>query len=87
MSTGACCPGKSTTKRITIGGQQIGVSFLDQIIGKAMASPNAPEEELRFVLLKELKIYNYVPASAEGEYTDAIWEEFVKERARRSKLG
>lgn len=84
MSTGTCCPGKNLTKRITIGGQQIGISFLDQIIEKAMSHPDASEEELRSILLRELKIYNYVPSSAEGEYAEAIWEEFVRERKRRS---
>ncbi len=85
MSPGACCPGKSAAKRITVGGHQIGISFLDQIIEKAMAHLGAPEEELRSILLREVKIYNYVPSSAEDEYVDAIWEEFVKERARRSR--
>ncbi len=87
MQIGPCCPGKTATKRITIGGLQIGISFLDQIIEKAMASPAASEEELRAILLREVKIYNYVPSSAEDEYADAIWEEFVRERARRSRRG
>lgn len=87
MPVGPCCPGKTDTKRITIGGLQIGISFLDQIIEKAMAFPTASEEELRAILLREVKIYNYVPSSAEDEYADAIWEEFVRERARRSRRG
>ena len=85
MYTGTCCPGKSDTKRIVVGGQQIGISFFDQIIEKALASGDVPEEELKSMLLRELKIYNYVPSSAEDEYLVGIWAEYVKERARRNK--
>lgn len=85
MTIGPCCPGKSNTKRILVGGHQIGISFLDHIIEKAMAAAGSPEDELRAILLRELKIYNYVPSSAEDEYIDAIWREFVKERERRNR--
>ena len=70
-----------------VGGQQVGIAFLDQIIEKALASEGASEEELKAILLRELKIFNYVPSSAEDEYLRGIWEEFVKERLRRSERG
>jgi len=87
MVDSACCSGKTTAKRITVGGQQVGIAFLDQIIEKALASEGASEEELKAILLRELKIFNYVPSSAEEEYLHGIWEEFVKERSRRSERG
>jgi len=87
MPNGPCCPGKTATKRIAVGGQQIGIASLDQIIEKAFAAQGASEAELKSILLRELKIYNYVPSSVEAEYLDGIWEEFVRERARRSKRG
>ncbi|MGD9963476.1 MAG: hypothetical protein AB7S97_06235 [Thermoplasmata archaeon] len=86
MSTGTCCPGKDNARKITVGGHQIGVSFLDQIIERAMAHLDAPEEELKAILLREVKVYNYVPSSVEDEYVDALWEEFKKQRARRSGI-
>ena len=85
MSIGPCCPGKSATKRITVGDHQIGISFLDQIIEKAMECPDASEEDLKAILLREVKIYNYIPSSAEEEYIEAIWEEFERQRTRRSR--
>lgn len=85
MYTGECCPGKSATKRITVGGQQVGISFLDEIIERALSAEGASDEELKSILLRELKVYNYVPSSVEDEYLDGIWEEFLKERARRSE--
>jgi hypothetical protein len=87
MSNGPCCPEKTAAKRITVGGQQIGIASLDQIIEKAFAAQVASEAELKSILLRELKICNYVPSSVEVEYLDGIWEEFVRERMRRSKRG
>jgi hypothetical protein len=87
MTNGPCCPGKTTTKRITVGGQQIGIAQLDQIIEKALSSEGVSDAELKMTLLRELKIFNYVPPSVEGEYLDGIWDEFQKERARRRKRG
>ena len=70
-----------------VGGQQVGIAFLDQIIEKALASECASEDELKAILLRELKVFNYVPPSAEDEYLHGIWVEFVKERLRRSERG
>ena len=85
MPNGPCCPGRTTTKRITVGGQQIGITSLDTIIEKSLAAQDSSEDELKSILLRELKIYNYVPSSVEAEYLDGIWEEFVKVRARRGR--
>jgi len=82
-----CCPGKTTTRQIMVGGQPVGIAFLDQIIEKALASEGASEEELKAILLRELKVFNYVPSSAEEEYLHGIWEEFAKEQSRRSGRG
>lgn len=87
MFDGACCPGKNPTRKITVGGQQIGISFLDQIIEKALSAEGMPEAELKSMLLRELKVYNYVPLSAEGAYLDAIWEEFLKARVNKTLEG
>lgn len=84
-SGGPCCPGKSPVRKISVGGQLIGVSFLDQIIDKALESEELPEQERRLRMLKELKVYNYVPPSAEGDYMEAVWEEYVRERTKRQR--
>lgn len=76
---GPCCPGKRPVRTISVDGQQIGVSFLDEIIEKALDCCDAPEEEVRSVLLRELKAHNYVPLSIEREYLDAVWSEYLKE--------
>lgn len=44
---------------------------------------DAPDEELKALLMSELKARNYVPPSAEREYMAALWREFRKARERR----
>ncbi len=75
------------TRKILVGGQQVGIAFLDQILEKALASESTSEEALKAILLRELKIFNYVPSSAEEEYLHGIWAVFVKERSRRNERG
>lgn len=72
-------------RMISVGGQLIGVSFLDRIIDKALESEELPEQERRLRMLKELKVYNYVPPSAEEDYMEAVWEEYVRERTKRQR--
>jgi hypothetical protein len=83
MVPGQCCPGRVATRRISVGGQEVGISGYEEIIGKALSAEGATDEELKQLLLKELKIHNYVPGPVEGEYLEGIWREFVKERSKR----
>lgn len=80
---GECCPEKPVSKRLTVGGIQVGISEYDTIIQKALELENAPEDEIKRILLKELKIFNYVPASAEQDYLDAMWQEYKNTRNER----
>lgn len=80
-----CCPGKSVVKKISVGGQMIGISFLDRIIAHALELKDLPEDEQRSRMLKELKVYNYVPSSAEDDYLEAVWAEYLKELARSER--
>lgn len=80
---GACCPGKSKVKKIRVGGLDIGIAELDSIINRAIEMTDKSEEEIRRYLLEQVKIYNYVPNSAEKEYEDAIWKEFMSKKILR----
>lgn len=85
MCGAPCCPGKTSVKKIPVGGQLIGISFLDQIIDRALASEGLSDHELRSQLLKDLKVYNYVPQPAEGDYLEAVWAEYLMERSKRRR--
>ncbi|MGQ9588356.1 MAG: ATP-binding protein [Thermoplasmata archaeon] len=77
---GPCCPGRPVVKRILIGGQEVGIAELDAILQKAFEMKGVCDEELKKVLLNELRIYNYVPPSADKEYLKGVWDAFVTYR-------
>ena len=78
-----CCPGKSVSKRLRVGGQEIGISEYDTIMRKAYELESASDDDIKRVMLRELKIYNYVPSSVEQDYLEAMWQAFKKMREER----
>ena len=50
--------------------------MLDTCIAEVKQQGLQNETEIRAVLLKRVKVYNYVPPSVEGHYTDALVEEY-----------
>ncbi|MEM0342724.1 MAG: hypothetical protein QXU73_00515 [Thermoplasmata archaeon] len=78
-----CCPGRSVSKRLRVGNQEVGISEYDTIMKKALELNDASDDELKRVLLRELKIYNYVPSAAEQEYLQALWKAFEQLREER----
>ena len=65
---------------------EVGISGLNEILEKALADLDSPEDVVRTILLTELKGRNYVPPSAEDEYMRALWAEFRKAREQRKEL-
>ena len=71
------------SKRLRVGGQEIGISEYDMIMRKALEFEHVPDDAIKRVILKELKIYNYVPSPVEQEYLEAMWQAFMKVRDER----
>ncbi|MEM2891793.1 MAG: hypothetical protein QXJ32_04740 [Thermoplasmata archaeon] len=84
---GECCPGRSTSKRLRVGSQEVGISEYDAIMRKALELVNVPDDEIKRALLRELKIYNYVPSAAEQEYLEALWKAFEQLRQDKTMRG
>jgi len=82
---GCGCSGDATSRNLWIGGQNVGIAEIDKILRKTLEHPKASDMELKAVLLKELKQYNYVPSSKEQEYTEALWQEYLKCRPQLLK--
>jgi NAD-dependent dihydropyrimidine dehydrogenase PreA subunit len=82
---GPCCPGKPNTKRLNIGGQEIGIAGFDEIMARGLEHLDSTDKVQRDVILQELKVHNYVPEPVEKDYLDAVWAEFKQIRAK--KLG
>lgn len=85
MAIEPCCPGRTVTKRIPIGGKEIGVSGLDEILEAGFAHGLAPERAVRAAMMAELRSRNYVPRGAEKDYEDGLWTAFSEVRERRMK--
>lgn len=83
MTIGPCCPSKTTTKKIRVGSQSVGISELDIILAKAFEYEGASEVEIRRILVKELKVHNYVPASVEDDYSKGVWEAYLDAKVAR----
>lgn len=77
---GACCPAKSRVRSITVGGQTVGISQLDEILRAAEGLENQSEEAVKEFLIQQLKIYNYIPPGTEDEYLAAVWKEYLRVR-------
>ena len=71
------------SKRLTVGGQEIGISEYDTIMRKAMEVEQASDGDIKCVILRELKIYNYVPSTVEQDYLEAMWQAFKRMRDER----
>lgn len=73
---GGISPGKVRTKRIAIGGQEIGIERLDQILDEVRALGLVDDAAVISELLRRTKIYNYVPTKRSAEYGEALLKEY-----------
>jgi len=83
-----CCPAAAArmVKKISIGSLTVGIALLDDIIEEVYRVRLDDKKKIGEALLKQVKIYNYVPDSAESEYTEALlieYEKFCKTRETR----
>jgi hypothetical protein len=77
-----CCAAAAARKirKVLIGSQEIGIAQLDEIMTKVSAM-GLDGDVLGRALLREVKIYNFVPRSKEKEYEIAMVKEYCRRRA------
>jgi small redox-active disulfide protein 2 len=63
---------------INVGGKSVGIAGLGAILREVVALQIGEEELLKAELLRRVRRGNYVPASAEAEYAEAILREYNK---------
>jgi len=80
-----CCPGRTTTKRISIGDREVGIAGLDEIFDVGLRLGLSSEKAVRDAMMRELRSHNYVPRGAEKDYEDGIWAAFAEFRDRCMK--
>lgn len=63
----------------------MGLSGVADIMERALERLDDPDEDVKQVLLTELKARNYVPGGSEREYVKALWAEYKKLRVQRKE--
>ncbi len=80
-----CCAAEAMRRirRISVDGTVVGLSMIEQIFQDVAGADLIQDTAIRSELLRQVKVYNYVPASAEETYADAVFEEYQKDTKRR----
>jgi hypothetical protein len=75
-----CCAADALRRirQIPIIGIPTGICMLDECIAKVKTLGLKSETEIQALLLKRIKVYNYIPPKVEGEYVRALVEELRK---------
>ena len=62
----------------SVGGKDIGISCLDDVMNEVLSLNLGDEAEIKQELLDRIKERDYVPPKAEGEYSEALLNEYRK---------
>jgi hypothetical protein len=75
-----CCAADALRRirQLSINGTPTGLCMLDECIAEVKQQDLHNEAEIRAVLMKRVKVYNYVPPNVEEEYSRAILEYYRK---------
>ncbi len=76
-----CCAAEALrrVRRIDIGGVVVGLAMFDDILADVIDSGLAGEIAIGDELIKQIKIYNYIPKGAEQLYRTALLREYQNE--------
>ena len=81
-----CCPAaaaRMVKKLVLPDGFQVGISNLENILNEVANLKLADNEAIKKELLKRVKIYNYVPPSADNEYSEALFNDYTRQCGKR----
>jgi len=82
-----CCAAEAMRRihQLNVGGVVIGLSMLDEVFDKIQKMDLSDRKSISNELIREVKIYNYVPRSAEEAYASALLEEYTDEVNKNGK--
>ncbi len=83
LTGGSDCYKKPPSNSLVVGGLEVGISGIADIMERALERIDDSDEEVKQILLTELKASNYVPGGSEEEYVKALWVEYKKLRVQR----
>jgi hypothetical protein len=75
-----CCAAAALRhiKQLSINGIPTGLCMLDECIAEVKKQNLHNDTEIRALLMKRVKVYNYISPNVEEEYARAILDEFHK---------
>jgi hypothetical protein len=75
-----CCAADALRhiRQIPVNGIPTGICMLDECIAEVKMQDLKSDTEIQAVLLRRIRVYNYVPPKVEGEYVRALVEEYRK---------
>lgn len=76
-----CCAAEALrrVRRIEVGGVVVGLAMLDDILADVIDSGITAETAIGDELIKQVKIYNYIPKEAEPLYRAALLLDYQNE--------
>ncbi|MCK8518266.1 hypothetical protein [Methanoculleus sp. 7T] len=76
-----CCAAEALrrVRRIEVGGVVVGLTMLDDILADTVAFNLSGETAIGDELMRQVKIYNYIPKEAEPLYRAALLLEYQNE--------
>jgi len=77
------CYKKPPPTSLQVGGTEVGIAGLDEIMEVALQRMDLPDDEVKEILMSELRARNYVPSSVRDEYRRVLWAEYKKLRGQR----
>jgi len=79
-----CCAADAVrhVQPVEVDGATVGLAMLDHAFAEVREFGLANETAVRAELLKRVKVYNYVPASAAAAYVGAVYREYQRWNAK-----
>lgn len=79
-----CCAAEALRRirQIPINGLLTGITMLDDSIADVKQQNPGDDSAIREALMKNIRIYNYVPPGVADAYAQAIMEEYKKSRIK-----
>jgi hypothetical protein len=83
-----CCAADALRRirQIPINGIMTGITMLDESIATVIDQRLKGDREIREALMKNVRIYNYVPAGVDEAYATAIMEEYRKVVEKKERV-
>jgi hypothetical protein len=77
-----CCAASAAARLryLIVGGHRIAIAQLDEILEIAAGVASGGEGAVRNELVRLVKIYNYVPPTAEKDYENELYLEYKKSK-------